>query len=77
MQVFNSDGSSLDGKVFSYDKVANEFTIDTKDVANVGTYHMKVVARFAGSSYSQADELEFTVTLIEECASAKVTNPGD
>ena len=37
---------------------------------------MLVIAKFFGDTYTQKSGLPFTVTLIKECASATVWNPG-
>lgn len=76
LSIVNSDDSPLDGVVFTFNQMTHEFTIDSQDINDAGSYNMKVVASFSGGTYIQTEELEFTSILVDYCDSVVLTNPG-
>ena len=46
LSIVNDDDSSIDDSVFSYNQALHEFTIDTRDMTKIGTFQMKIVAKF-------------------------------
>ena len=52
LEIINEDESPLNSAIFTYDTESLKFTIDSQDPAVVGTYYLKIVARFSGDRYS-------------------------
>ena len=49
------------------------FTVESDSVAMLGTYILKVIAKYTGSLYTKTDELPFVVTIEDPCTLATLT----
>ena len=74
--VVNDDDTSLNASLFQYDPATYKFTISSQNTADTTSspYSLKIVAGFAGGP--KTSSLQFTVNLLDHCASAVLTNPG-
>ena len=75
MNILNSNYSKIDANlfVFFFDPVTPVFTIESHDIDYIGTYNLKVIAKYEGSQYTKMAELPFTVTVDDHCAPATLT----
>ena len=58
--------TALDVDVFTYNIGDTELKVETTDTNKVGIFNLKLVARYQGEAYAIADELEFTVEIVQE-----------
>ena len=55
--VKNADYSEIDPSIFSFNQVTNELSIETTNIGNVGTWTLKVLAKYAGAEYTNKAEV--------------------
>ena len=51
--IVNEDGTSLDGERMAYEPTTFKFIINTRNIVDVGSYDLVVLASFTGDAYSQ------------------------
>ena len=75
--VVNSDTSTIDPDVFTFDEPTSTLTIQTDDLLKDGIVSMQLQAKYTGSKYTNFATQDFTVDLIDVCkAQAEVSSIG-
>ena len=70
LDILKSDGFALDSSLFTFTSGTSTLAIESSDIGKVGTYSLKVTAKYTGASYTNTDELVFTVIVDDPCAIA-------
>ena len=73
LDILNDNGTAFDSSVFTFTSGTGIFAIETSDTGKVGTYNLKVTAKYTGVAYTNIAELLFTVIIDDPCQTATFT----
>jgi len=70
-ELVMSDNSAIDSTVFTFDSAAGTLTTTTSDGGKIGTYEMKLTAKY-GATYTNVGSVEFDFT-IDPCEATSLS----
>ena len=73
LDILNDNGTAFDSSVFTFTSGTGIFAIETSDTGKVGTYNLKVTAKYTGASYTSIAELLFNVIVDDPCSTSTLT----
>ena len=73
-----NDDSTPDTDVFQFDGTLNELSMSSSDIAKIGSYDLKIQARYTGigAVYNDVNGLAFTVVIDDPCAQTFTIDPS-